>query len=108
MKRILPFLLLAAVACKNDPGPGELTGTSSPEAEARRATETPASTPTDSALTGPIDGISSGMAPGTPAATGSHPGATGTDASSTTDPNVTTTGGPRPVVTESGLTHTTT
>jgi hypothetical protein len=80
-------LLLLCVACKNDPGGGELTGTSSPEAEARRATETQ-TTPTDTALTGTFGGPAPGSAPGTPAETGTHPGATGTDASTVTDPNV--------------------
>ena len=91
MKRILPLLLLAAVACKNDPGGGELTGTSSPEAEARRATETDPTPHNDTALTGTFGGDAPGQAPGTPAQSGTHPGATGTDATTLTDPNVTTT-----------------
>jgi hypothetical protein len=98
MKRILPLILVVvlfgAVACKNDPGGGELTGTSSPEAEARRATETPESTPTDTALTGTFGGDAPGLAPGTPAESATHPGATGTDATTLTDPNVSTTDAP--------------
>lgn len=94
MKRILPLILLAVAACQNDPGGGELTGTRSPEAEARRATETPASTPTDTALTGTFSSDAPGNAPGQPAATGTHPGATGTDATTLADPNVSTTAAP--------------
>ncbi|MEA2465183.1 MAG: hypothetical protein QOJ98_2930 [Acidobacteriota bacterium] len=90
MKRLLPFLLLAAVACKDDPGGGVLTGTSSPEAEARRATEAPPPG-NDTALTGTFSSDAPGNAPGTPAETGTHPGATGTDATTLTDPNVSTT-----------------
>jgi hypothetical protein len=93
MKALLPLLLLLAAACKPDPGGGELTGTISPEAQARRATETPASTPSDTALTGTFGGPAAGSAPGQPAATATHPGATGTDVT-TTDPNVTTTNPP--------------
>ena len=86
--------LLFLAACQPDPGGGELTGTSSPEAEGRRATETPESTPTDTALSGTFGGPAPGQAPGQPAATGTHPGATGTDASTLTDPNVSTTNAP--------------
>ncbi|HEX8255893.1 MAG TPA: hypothetical protein VF846_22325 [Thermoanaerobaculia bacterium] len=91
------LLLVALVACKNDPGGGQLTGTSSPEAEARRATEqdtqvNPAAT--ESALTGTFGGPTSGQAPGQPAESGYHQGATGTDATTLTDPNVSTTAAP--------------
>jgi hypothetical protein len=88
MKRILPLLLLAAVACKDDPGGGVLTGTSSPEAEARRATKADPTPGNDTALTGTLSSDAPGNAPGTPAETGTHPGATGTDATTLTDPNV--------------------
>ncbi len=89
MKTLLPLFLLLCVACKPDPGPGELTGTSSPEAEARRATESTTS-PTDTALSGTFGGSAPGSAPGESATTGTHPGATGTDPTSATDPNVST------------------
>ncbi|HEY0160051.1 MAG TPA: hypothetical protein VGF28_22380 [Thermoanaerobaculia bacterium] len=92
------FLVLALLltACQEKPGPGELTGTMSPEAEARRATETDPTPQNDTALTGTFGGPAAGQAPGTPAETGTHAGATGTDASTTTDPNVTSTGGTPP------------
>jgi hypothetical protein len=103
MKLLLPLLLLFFVsACKNDPGAGELTGTSSPEAEARRATEmqdTQVNPQVDTALTGTFGGGTPGAAPGQTSMTGTHQGATGTDASTLTDPNVSTTGGPAPSAT---------
>lgn len=88
------LVLLSLAACQEKPGPGELTGTSSPEAEARRATETPQSTPTDTALTGTFGGTAPASTSAPTATTGSHPGATGTDASTLTDPNVSTTDAP--------------
>jgi hypothetical protein len=87
------LLLLLAAGCRDDPGGGELTGTSSPEAEGRRATETPPPG-SDTALTGTFGGNAPGSAPGQPAATATHPGATGTDAATATDPNVSTTAPP--------------
>lgn len=94
MKLAAIALLVLFAACKEKPGPGELTGTISPEAEARRATETPASTPSDTALTGTFGGTAPASTSAPTATSGTHPGATGTDASSTTDPNVTTTNAP--------------
>jgi hypothetical protein len=89
MKTLLPLaLLLAFAACKNDPGPGQLTGTSTPEAMGERQTQT-AQPANDTALTGTFGGGAAGEG-GQSAVTATHPGATGTDVTSGTDPNVTT------------------
>lgn len=84
MKIAAPLLLLFLCGCQPDPGAGELTGTSSPEAEARRATEAPPAA-TDTAVTGTFGGPSPGL---TPTAPNTFPGATA--ASTLTDPNVST------------------
>lgn len=53
----------------------------------------------DTALTGTFGGATPGSAPGVSSIDGTHSGATGTDASTMTDPNVSTTGGAPPSVT---------
>lgn len=95
MKIVVPLLLLLLTACQADPGGGELTGTSSPEAQGRRATEAPPAA-TDTALTGTFGGPSPSM---TPSATTTHPAATGTDPTTLTDPNVTSPVTPPPTTT---------
>ncbi|MDQ3280992.1 MAG: hypothetical protein M3Q69_06235 [Acidobacteriota bacterium] len=88
MKTLLPLaLVLFLAACKNDPGPGQLTGTSTPEAMGERQTHT--APQNDTALTGTFGGNVPGQS-GQSAVTATHPGATGTDVTSGTDPNVTT------------------
>lgn len=90
MRLLLISLLLVLAACKEDPGGGELTGTSSPEAEGRRLNEAPPPG-SDTALSGTFGGQAPN-APGESATTGSHPGATGTDTANPMDPHVTNTG----------------
>lgn len=94
MRVLLLLLLLVCLACKNDPGGGELTGTSSPEAEGRRLNETPPPSPTDTALSGTFGGQSPN-APGQSATTGSPAEeartATDTAATSTAPPPTRTT-----------------
>ena len=87
----LAFLLLTLSACRQA-SQVTATGTISPEAEGRRQTE--GARASDTALSGTFGGDAPGQAPGQPAASGTHPGATGTDATTLTDPNVSTTGAP--------------
>ncbi len=61
--------------------------------------ETQTNPQADTALTGTFGGGATGSAPGQTSMTGTHQGATGTDASTITGPNVSTTGGPPPSAT---------
>ena len=92
MKPLLAVALLLAAACSPA---AEDSATRSPEARGRRQTETTTS-PTDTALSGTFGGTHD--APANSATSGTHPGATGTDTSTLTDPNVSTTstGAPPP------------
>lgn len=91
MRKLFPLaLLLFVLACKADPGEGELTGTMSP-AQAGQL-ETGGEKRENSGATGTFGGSAPHSAP--TATTGTHPGATGTDATTLTDPNVSTTAPP--------------
>ena len=93
MKALLAAALLLLAACSPA---GTDSATRSPEARGRRQVETTTS-PTDTAASGTFGG--GHEAPEHTATSGTHPGATGTDASTLTDPNVSTTD-PRPARTD--------
>jgi hypothetical protein len=90
MKRLIPLLFCLVAACKGDPvGAPSTTATSGTMSAAGQDTAAIEHPPAarDTALTGTFGGGAPGRAPGESATTATHPGATGTDAVSMTDPN---------------------